>query len=239
MPDITFTDGKRYHVTPADFTFQFMDTGDRYGNTNIRFHSEPLYVHQALRYIDPALLTTSLAAAIDGEIVPLSARIKQDCRLAAISDQDAASRAIYHRTLGFLLARILCDDSALRLLHLRAADDGCVLQFSVPAAFSLSRNQVEEAFAALQAQNSPILLKDLWQKDAVIASFPSLTAQPYNQTLLDGYDDYECVPVVGFDDFVLIAPDNAIYATLPAALSPFTWEWTQQKDVLTLSARHA
>lgn len=239
MSFITFADGKTYTISSVDWTLDYVETGDRHGNNNIRSNLEYPSVFQFLCAIDPILSQNALAATIDEKPVSLATKLNTDCQLDIITAETPIGRIIYHRTLAFLLAKCVSSlTSDFKLQNIEVTEKQCILRFpSIHYKSSSHKNVLESELAAVMEQNSPLMKKDIWPKEMLLSSFASLQC-PYNQIILSQYDDYESVPIIFQDNFALVTDENSIFALLPSTIKDFSLDFTMQDASLILNAFH-
>lgn len=204
-----------------NLNLQYFDSGDLHGNDNFRIPDKNPPVYEILNRIDPILLQSALAAAIDGQPVPLTAKISKDCTLDIITLDDITGKQIFHHSLAFLIAQTIFETyPTAALQNITVSNTNCVLQFAADFAFTDCTILKEQLLRHLQT-NIAIQRIDAFQKEMLVETYSSLL-QPYAQTMLAQYDDYDFVPVAARQNFVLPVQEQDLFVTNTAILKDFS-----------------
>lgn len=222
MIQVTFSDGKIYQVQSNEFglenaEFHYADTGDRHGNNNIRSDYNKLSVEDVILKIKPEILPKTIAAFLDNQLVGLDTKIVRDCCLKPIQLSEKQGKMVAYHTLSVLLAQCIFELAPKAdLLDIQYRTDECILVYEK---LDLDEITLAEGMKQRYALNKSVSYRDIWPKDMLISSFPSL-CQTFNQKKIKDYDEYENIPVAVYDDFSVIVPENTVFAVHVSALPP-------------------
>lgn len=235
MPNIMFHNNT-YSFGNDNLNLQYFDSGDLHGNDNFRIPDQNPPVYEVLNRINPALLQSALAATIDGKPVPLTAKVIKDCTLDIITLDNSVGKLIFHHSLAFLIAQaIYANSSNAQLSTLSVTEQECSLHFITENASDWSTDSLEKQLKQCIADNAAIQIIDAFQKEMLVETYPSL-AQPFAQTMLIEYDDYDFVPVAARQSFVLPVSESDIFVTNTKLITNFTISQSIDNHIVTVIA---
>lgn len=224
MPRILFSDGKNYDLQLSNFhledaALRYVETGDRHGNNNIRSDYEKLTAAQVIAYIKPEITQKALAAKVDDKLVPLTAKITQDCSLKPITYADGKEGAmVYYHSLAFMLAACIYEiRPAYDLMDVQFYEDHCELHYKCSKENNLLAGNIAQWMKQVESQDLTIAYRDIWPKEMLEDSFDALQ-QSYNKARLSSYDEYENVPVVIYGQYAMAVDPTEVFVTRTAVL---------------------
>ena len=224
MPRILFSDGKSYDLQLSDFhledvALRYVETGDRHGNNNIRSDYEKMTAAQVIAYIKPEIAREALAVKVDDKLVPLTAKITQNCSLEPITRVDGKEGAmVYYRSLAVVLAACIYEiQPECDLMDVRLYEDHCELYYNCAVKYELLTGNIAQWMKRVESQDSIIAYRDIWPKEMLEDSFDALQ-QSYNKARLSSYDEYENVPVVIYGQYAMAVDPTEVFVTRTAVL---------------------
>jgi len=234
MLDIIFQNSK-YSFDNSALNLQYFNSGDLHGNDNFRTQNKSLSVYEILQQINPDLLYSALAAKLNGIPVPLTAKVTNNCTLDIITINEPQGKSIYYNSLAFLVAQAVYElEPEIQLATISTSKTHCSLQFIINNVFAHDTDSVDKQLAQVIETNVAIQLIDAFQKEILLETYPSLS-QPYAETILAQYDDYDFVPVAVHQNFVLPVLHNAILVTNPKQLTGFSISHTIANNIYTIT----
>jgi len=234
MLDIIFQNSK-YSFDNSALNLQYFNSGDLHGNDNFRTQNKSLSVYEILQQINPDLLYSALAAKLNGIPVPLTAKVTNNCTLDIITINEPQGKSIYYNSLAFLVAQAVYElEPEIQLATISTSKTHCSLQFIIDNVFAHDTDSVDKQLAQVIETNVAIQLIDAFQKEILLETYPSLS-QPYAETILAQYDDYDFVPVAVHQNFVLPVLHNAILVTNPKQLTGFSISHTIANNIYTIT----
>ena len=227
-----------YTFDNCDLNLQYFDSGDLHGNDNFRIPDQNPPVYEVLNQIDPTLMQSAMAAVIDGKTVPLTEKITKDCVLDIVTLEENEGKQIYHDSLAFLIAQTaFACNTEWQLAAITVSDENCTLQFTSNAQmpeYTAIKQQLTETIQNTAA----IQIITGFQKEMLTETYASLS-QPYAQTLLAQYDDYDFVPIAARQNFVLPITEKTVLVTNPSVIKEYTITLQYTDDGFTVVCQHS
>lgn len=224
MFQVSFSDGKKYSLALSDFALgeavlHYEDTGDRHGNNNIRSAFHKPTAEQIVELIAPEIADQLLAVTIDGVLSSIDTPISKDCTLEPVLFDHEEGQTLYYRTMAFLLAECieqLMPDAALD--NIESDRSVCKLFYRGKTLQQLDPAIVVAHFVEISRENKATLYRDIWPKDMLESTFPSIKLD-INQKRLECYDEFESVPVILHEQFALVLEEKEnVYIRHPQRL---------------------
>ena len=237
MPNITFRD-KTISFGNNNLYLQYFDSGDLHGNDNFRIPDQNPPVYEVLNQINPTLVQLAMAAVIDGKTVPLTEKITKDCTLDIITLEESKGKQIYHDSLAFLIAQtVFAYNAEWQLAAITVSDENCILQFTANAQVP-EYTAIKQRLTETIQNTAAIQIITGFQKEMLIETYASLS-QPYAQTLLAQYDDYDFVPIAARQNFVLPITEKMVLVTNPSVIKEYTITLQHTDDGFSVVCQHS